>query len=113
MAARHSIGATPVSAMMKLGRTELFGMGIALALLGLPAWMMLAGMLIPFAPSAEWPKNVGLAGLVVPIVAGGTYLFRKGGGRTLMWVVLGWLLVAAIAGLYLAMVMWIGGTPRG
>jgi hypothetical protein len=113
LAARHSIGDAPGSAMMKLGRTELFGMGIALALLAIPAWMLRAFVLIPFAPSAEWPKNFGLAGLVVPIVAGGTWLFRRGGVRPLVWLLLGWLLVASIAGMYLTLPSDIGGLPRG
>lgn len=38
---------------MKLGRTELFGMGLALGLLAVPAWVLLACILIPLAPSAE------------------------------------------------------------
>ncbi len=99
--------------MMKLGRTELFGMGIALALLAIPAWMLLAFVLIPFAPSAQWPKNVGLVGLVVPIVAGGTWLFRRSGVRPLVWLLLGWLLVAAIAGMYLTLLNYLGGAPHG
>lgn len=98
---------------MKLGKTELFGMGIALGLLAVPAWMLLACILIPLAPSAEWPKNVGLAGLGVPIVAGGTFLYRKSGARPLMWLLLGWLLIASIAGMYLGLLVLIGPVPRG
>jgi hypothetical protein len=44
LAARHSSGDTPVSTMMKLGRTELFGMGIALAWLAIPLADLLARM---------------------------------------------------------------------
>jgi hypothetical protein len=98
---------------MKLARTELFGMGIALGLLAVPAWMLLACMLIPLAPSAEWPKNVGLAGLGVPIVAGGTFLYRKSGARPLVWLLLGWLLFASLAGMVLAFLIYLGGAPRG
>ncbi|MGS0894253.1 hypothetical protein ACVBGC_17235 [Burkholderia stagnalis] len=97
---------------MKLGRTELFGMGVALGLLAFPAWWLVAGVLIVLAPSAEWPKNVGLAGLGVPIVAGGIHLFRKGGARPLAWLVLGWLLVAALVGAVLTALSHIG-VPRG
>ncbi|VWD25590.1 hypothetical protein BLA50215_04262 [Burkholderia lata] len=88
-------------------------MGIALGLLAIPAWMLLACILIPLAPSAEWPKNVGLAGLGVPIVAGGTFLYRKSGARALAWLLLGWLLIASIAGMYLAVLAFIVGVPLG
>ncbi|MBY4800839.1 hypothetical protein [Burkholderia cepacia] len=98
---------------MKLGRTELFGMGVALGLLAIPAWVLLACVLIPLAPSAEWPKNVGLAGLGVPIVAGGTLLYRKSGTQPLMWLLLGWLLIASIGGMVLAVLALVGGVPRG
>jgi len=74
---------------MKPGRTELFGMGVALGLLAVPAWVLLACILIPLAPSAEWPKNVGLSGPGVPIVAGGTLLYREGGARPPRWRLLG------------------------
>ena len=88
-------------------------MGIALGLLAIPAWMLLACMLIPLAPSAEWPKNVGLAGLGVPIVVGGTFLYRKSGGRPLMWLLLGWLLIASIGGMVLGLLVLIGPVTRG
>ncbi|UJH72240.1 hypothetical protein L0U95_10410 [Burkholderia cenocepacia] len=93
---------------MKLGRTELFGMGVALGLLAVPAWMLLACILIPLAPSAEWPKNVGLAGLGVPIVAGGTFLYRKSGRRPLMW-----LLIASVGGMVPALLTFVVGVPPG
>ncbi|OXI61758.1 hypothetical protein AB9075_07430 [Burkholderia thailandensis] len=98
---------------MKLGRTELFGMGVALGLLAVPAWMLLACILIPLAPSAEWPKNVGLAGLGVPIVAGGTFLYRKSGRRPLMWLLLGWLLIASVGGMVPALLTFVVGVPLG
>ncbi|HDR9483456.1 TPA: hypothetical protein QDC20_007749 [Burkholderia aenigmatica] len=98
---------------MKLARTELFGMGIALGLLAIPAWMLLEGMLIPLAPLAEWPKNVALAGLGMPIVAGGTFLYRKTDARSLMWLLLGWLLIASIGGMILALLTFVVGVPLG
>ncbi|MBY4726276.1 MULTISPECIES: hypothetical protein [Burkholderia] len=98
---------------MRLARTELFGMGIALGLLAIPAWMLLACVLIPLAPSAEWPKNVGLAGLGVPIVAGGTFLYRKTDARSLTWLLLGWLLIASIGGMVLALLTFVVGVPLG
>ncbi|KVK86125.1 hypothetical protein WS90_07515 [Burkholderia cepacia] len=98
---------------MKLGRTELFGLGIALGLLAVPAWVLLACILIPLAPSAEWPKNVGLAGLGVPIAAGGTLLYRKSGARPLMWLLLGWLLIASVGGMVPALLTFVVGVPLG
>ncbi|KVL04455.1 hypothetical protein [Burkholderia cepacia] len=98
---------------MKLGRTELFGMNIALRLLAVPAWVLLACILIPLAPSAEWPKNVGLAGLGVPFVAGGTLLYRKSGARPLMWLLLGWLLIASVGGMVPALLTFVVGVPLG
>ncbi|WP_144029911.1 MULTISPECIES: hypothetical protein [Burkholderia] len=98
---------------MRLARTELFGMGIALGLLAIPAWMLLACVLIPLAPSVEWPKNVGLAGLGVPIVAGGTVLYRKTDARSLTWLLLGRLLIASIGGMVLALLTFVVGVPLG
>ncbi|MCA8021667.1 hypothetical protein [Burkholderia metallica] len=99
--------------MMKLGRTELFGMGIALAMSGIAASEVLESLLIPFAPSAAWPTHVALASLGVPIVAGGTWLFRRGGGQPLAWLLLGWLLVASVVGVYSILLTHIVGIPLG
>ncbi|VWC35245.1 hypothetical protein BLA14095_06553 [Burkholderia lata] len=85
-------------------------MGVALGLLAVTAWVLLACMVIPLAPSAEWPKNVGLG---VPIVAGGTFLYRKGGARPLRWRLLGRLLIASIGGMVLGVLTLVGGAPRG
>ncbi|VWB63358.1 hypothetical protein BLA15945_02988 [Burkholderia lata] len=82
-------------------------------LLAVTAWVLLACILIPLAPSAEWPKNVGLAGLGVSIVAGGTFLYRKGGARPLRWRLLGRLLIASIGGMAPGVLTLVGGAPRG
>ncbi|WP_174996952.1 hypothetical protein [Burkholderia lata] len=47
------------------------------------------------------------------IVAGGTFLYRKGGARPLRWRLLGRLLIASIGGMAPGVLTLVGGAPRG
>ena len=53
------------------------------------------------------------AGLGVPIVAGGTFLYRKTDARSLMWLLPGWLLIASIGAMILALLTFVVGVPLG
>ena len=55
----------------------------------------------------------GFAGLGVPIVAGGTFLYRKTDARSLMWLLPGWLLIASIGAMILALLTFVVGVPLG
>ncbi|WP_174979971.1 hypothetical protein [Burkholderia lata] len=46
-------------------------------------------------------------------MAGGTFLYRKGGARPLRWRLPGWLLIASIGGMAPGVLTLVGGAPRG
>lgn len=80
-------------------------------LLGLPCWALLAGALTPFAPFAEWPKELADAGIVLPLLFAMCWKYDAGRKSEIGYVMLGWIVIGA--GLGKLFLLLVSMAPRG
>ncbi|PZR42698.1 MAG: hypothetical protein DI523_30090 [Paraburkholderia fungorum] len=92
-------------------RLGLIALGGLLLLPGLPCWYLLASALRPLAPFADWPKELAIAGIVVPLLFVVCLKYDAGRKSEIGYLVFGWLITGVVLGKLLLLMVSLA--PRG
>lgn len=67
-----------------------------LFVLGLPSWYLLSSVLVALAPSADWPKELAVVGIAIPLLIVVGWQFRSGRKNEIGYVVFGCFVVGFV-----------------
>ncbi|WP_211705781.1 hypothetical protein [Paraburkholderia aspalathi] len=95
----------------RTNRLGSIGLGGLLLLPGLPCWYLLASALRTLAPFADWPKELAIAGIVVPLLFVVCWKYDAGRKSEIGYLILGWLITSVVLGKLLLFMVSLA--PRG